>query len=99
MSRREVFIEIAKYIPDETRRDLVRRLFEINERSIKQTAQDMKTSRIQLYRYLGFSKRKNYPSDSVTARLLEALYAKHPKEVVHILREQAARLNRLIDQL
>jgi hypothetical protein len=99
MERERLFLEIAKYLPNEVRRELVQRLFEVNEHSICATSKDMQTSRVQLYRYLGLTKRRNYPSDEVTMRALKALYQKRPAELTYLLQQQLERMKRLVEAL
>lgn len=99
MSKKEVLMELAKFIPNEVRRDLVKKLYDMNDQSIKRTAEDMKTSRIQIYRYLALSKRRNYPSDIITARALGALYLKQPQELINFLKEQTNKIKALIERL
>ncbi|MCX8204253.1 MAG: helix-turn-helix domain-containing protein [Candidatus Nezhaarchaeota archaeon] len=99
MSRPDLFDEVAKHLPSEQRRELVKRLFEINEYSITKTARQANISRAQLYRYLGLSERQNIPSDSVTARILKALYLKQPSETAHLLQQTANKFLELIGSL
>ncbi|RLF11474.1 MAG: hypothetical protein DRJ69_01890 [Thermoprotei archaeon] len=97
--KKDLYFEIAKYLPNEFRKELVQRLFEVNNRSVSATSRDMQTTRAQLYRYLGLSKRRNYPSERVTARALRALHYKHPGEAIYLLQQQASRLQKLIEAL
>jgi len=99
MEQEQLFLEIARYLPNDFRRELVQRLFEINEHSIRATSKDMQTNRVQLYRYLGLTKRRNYPSDEVTMRVLKALYQKRPAELTHLLQQQLERMKRLLEAL
>ncbi len=99
MSKKETLRQLAAYIPREEKRLLVKRLLEISGDSISRAASAASITKAQLYRYLGITKRKNYPSDRVMARVLEAIYNKHPGEIKQYFFDIATRIRQLAEKL
>lgn len=99
MKRRPLILELVKFIPEEERVELLRKLLAINDGSVKRTAEAIGAARAQVYRYLGMGRRHNYPSNDVTVRILEALLEKEAEWTKEKLRKTLKRFEELLNQL